>query len=268
MSCTNPLKTGIDYDLTDGWSKTDLWDLVDDGHGNMIPFINKKLEDMKHSYSTMMMYSTGVWCTARARHNIWKYAIMPLDHDVAYYDTDSIKGTGTKVYEVVDNYNKMILERLKTVSDALKIDINKFMPKDINGNVHPLGVFECETSEHDGGNYKEFITLGAKKYCVRDGFGDLHMTVSGVRKKAVTALNNDIRNFKDGVVIGYEDAQKLTHYYEDNQESFWYTDVDGNRYYAQQRHSIILQPTTYTLGITDEYEGLIDEYLGIIPDEI
>ena len=70
------------------------------------------------------------------------------------------------------------------------------------------------------------------------------------------------------IVIGYEDAQKLTHYYEDNQEPFWYTDVDGNRYYAQQRHSIILQPTTYTLGITDEYEGLIDEYMGIIPDEI
>ena len=83
------------------------------------------------------------------------------------------------------------------------------------------------------------------------------MTVSGVRKKAVAALNDDISNFKKGLVFGYNDAEKLIHYYDDNQPEFDYRDVDGNIYHSKQRHSIILQPTTYTLGITAEFEDFI-----------
>lgn len=264
MSCTNPLKTGITLDNNYEWHSTALWDLVDDGNGNMIPFITKKLNDMRHSYSTLFYYAVGVWCTSYARKNIWS-VIMQLDSEVIYYDTDSIKGVGTRVKDVVDNYNNKVLERLHGLASELKIDFNKLAPYDINGIRHPLGVFECET---DKGNYKELITLGAKKYCVRDYKGNLHMTVSGVRKGAVGALHDDIRNFKDGTVFGYKDADKLTHSYIDDQEPFYYTDVDGNSYYCQQRHSIVLQPTTYTLGLTDEYELLVDSYYGIVEHSI
>ncbi len=67
-------------------------------------------------------------------------------------------------------------------------------------------------------------------------------------------------------MFDYKHAQKLTHYYIDEQEPFTYTDKDGNQYTSKQRHSIVLQPTTYSLGITHEYESYINETMGIIPD--
>jgi hypothetical protein len=36
------------------------------------------------------------------------------------------------------------------------------------------------------------------------------------------------------------------------------TDCDGNKYYSDLDYGIILQPTTYTLGITPEYLALYE----------
>ena len=260
LSATNPLKSGIEFDAdTNTWTAHDLGDIVTDKDGNEMRFIDKKLNEMKRSYSTLLPYSTGVWCTAYARRALWSN-IAKLDGQVAYYDTDSIKGIGD-IGDVIDEYNKTVLERLETSARENNIDISYFMPCDDKGNKRPLGVFECETTK---GNYTEFKTLGAKKYCYRDNKG-LHLTVSGVRKSAISQIT-DIEQFKKGLVFDYEHAQKLTHYYMDAQQPFTYTDKDGNRYHSKQRHSIVLQPTTYSLGITDEYETYIEMLMGILPD--
>lgn len=64
-------------------------------------------------------------------------------------------------------------------------------------------------------NIKKFKTLGAKKYCYVDNDNKLHMTVSGVRKSAVSQLHN-IEEFKDGTVFDVEHAQKLLMTYIDD----------------------------------------------------
>lgn len=262
MACTNPLKTGIEFDIVNGWTSHDLQDMVTDNDGERIRFIDKKLKDMKKSYSTLFFYAVGVWCTAISRWNLWRN-VVKLDKQVAYYDTDSIKGVGD-VTAVIDEYNNEVMERLKESSEHNGLPLDWYMPKDVNGNIHPLGVFENETEKE---LYKSFKTLGAKKYIVETTDGTLHMTVSGVRKKAVSALKS-IDDFQDGFVFDYKSADKLTHTYIDNQPSITYIDADGNRYTSTQRHSIVLQPTTYTLGVTDEYETLINQYIGILNDNI
>lgn len=262
MAVTNPLKNGIEYDNVNGWHAHDLQDIVQDNKGNNVLYIDKKLQEMKKSYSTLFYYAVGVFVTSIARYNLW-INVIALDNDVCYYDTDSIFGMGDKVYKVVDEYNKSVLKHLETISSDLNIPLDRFMPKDRKGISHPLGVFENET---DKGLIQEFCSMGAKKYCLRDHNGVLHMTVSGVRKKAVSALNDDINNFKKGLVFGYKAADKLLHFYTDEQPPIDYRDVDGNIYHSKQQHSIILQPTTYTLGITDEYEYILATLGGYVRD--
>ena len=263
MAVTNQLKAGIYYDNGE-WFAHNFDDIVTDKNGNKMRFIDMKLADMKKSYSTLFFYAVGVYTTARARFNLWR-CIQHLDLDVAYYDTDSIKGTGEKVREVVANYNNEVIAHLHQCAKDNNIDISYFMPTDDKGKQRPLGLFERETSDK---GMQEFVTMGAKKYCDRNENGVLEMTVSGVRKEAVAGLHNDIRNFKKGTIFNYEDAKKLTHYYIDEQPIITYTDLDGNEYTTKQLHGIVLQPTTYSLGITDDYEELVNEYFGIIPDNI
>ena len=188
--------------------------------------------------------------------------VVNMDRLVAYYDTDSIKGKGN-VGHVIENYNKGVIERIKQSSKDNGIDLALYMPKDRKGKEHPLGVFECETP--DGKLYRKFVTGGAKKYIYQDHNGALHLTVSGVRKSAVRAFKN-IEEFQNGFTFGYEYSGRLIHTYVDNQPPFTYTDVNGNKYRCTQKHSIILQPSTYTLGQTPEFETLIRDYNGIIPN--
>ena len=131
-----------------------------------------------------------------------------------------------------------------------------FEPEDKDGIKHPLGHFELD------GIYSEFKTLGAKKYCYRDNKdGSLHITVAGVSKKGVTALNDDINNFKKGKVWNYKESGKLTHFYLSNQPEAVITDCQGNEYKCSYKFGIVLQPTTYKLGIDDKYETLVNYFM-------
>ena len=150
----------------------------------------------------------------------------------------------------------MIINECIASANENGLDINDFKPKTIKGIEKQLGVFEKEYDNFG----KEFVTLGAKKYCYRTIDDKLHLTVSGVRKNAVSALNGDISNFKKGLVFDYAAAQKNIHYYVDNQEAFTFIDVDGNEYTCTDEYGIVLAPTTYKLGITEEYEDLINYY--------
>lgn len=268
MSCSDVIKTGITFDIDKGWNSHNLDDIVENREGVKMRFIDMKIEEMKSSYSTLFFYAVGVWCTSISRFNLWCNVMatdpahgVDMDRQVAYYDTDSIKGTGD-VGDVIEDYNNGVLERIKQSSKDNGIDINLYMPADKKGVKHPLGVFENETEK---GLYKQFKTMGAKKYCYKDKDGALHLTVSGVRKSAVRAFKS-IEDFENGFTFDYNYSGRLIHYYEDNQKPFMYTDIQGNKYICEQRHAIILQPSTYTLGQTSEFETLINEYIGIIPN--
>ena len=47
------------------------------------------------------------------------------------------------------------------------------------------------------------------------------------------------------------------HTYIEDQDDITFTDVQGNVYTSHQKYSVVLQPTSYTLGITDFYEMLV-----------
>lgn len=222
-------------------------------------FVSKKLEEAKDSYSTLFYYPVGLWITSYSRRNLVMRLFNPeyptFDRDVIYMDTDSLKYIGN-YDDMFEEYNKSVINKYKEVINYYpELTLDDFMPKDPKGIAHPLGIYE------DDGDYTEFITLGAKKYCYRSADdGQLHITVSGVSKSGASALNDDIRNFKKGFVWNYYESGKLTHSYVSAQPDFTFTDIDGNIYTSHQRHAVILQPTTYKLGITDLYEWLMQAY--------
>ena len=211
-------------------------------------FYTKIASEKKKLSKTFGAFQFGVWVTAYARRNLWK-GILALDYNVAYCDTDSIKYIDCDT-DFFERYNKEIERRENMRADMLGIPRDKFCPKDKYGIPHRLGIFD------DDGQYKKFKTLGAKKYCYVDNDNKLHMTVSGVRKSAVSQLH-DIDNFKDGTVFDVEHAQKLIMSYVDDMPPIVWNKGQYDEFYSNYQHGICAQPTTYSLGITDDYESIL-----------
>ena len=211
-------------------------------------FYTKIASEKKKLSKTFGAFQFGVWVTAYARRNLWK-GILALDYNVAYCDTDSIKYIECDT-DFFERYNKEIERRENMRADMLGIPRDKFCPKDKYGIPHRLGIFD------DDGQYKKFKTLGAKKYCYVDNDDKLHMTVSGVRKSAVSQLH-DIDDFKDGTVFDVEHAQKLIMSYVDDMPPIVWNKGKYDEFYSNYKHGICAQPTTYSLGITDDYESIL-----------
>lgn len=267
MSVTNALKNSATFDIGDKdydddygelkWRKLKIDDSDPKKKKRFDEFVVKTLEGQKNSYSNLIYYATGLWVTSYSRRNVFLTALKIgagrgkkfTDDQEIYIDTDSIKfiGDHTKIFQ---EYNRSVIDKYKAVIKHYpEFTLDDFMPKDINGIKHPIGFFEFD------GHYDEFITLGAKKYAYRDEKG-LHITCAGVAKSGVKALNDDIREFHKGKVFGYKDSGKLTHIYIDNQPVIDFIDYKGNIQHSEQEHGVVLQPTTYTIGITTEYEAL------------
>lgn len=211
-------------------------------------FYTKIASEKKKLSKTFGAFQFGVWVTAYARRNLWK-GILALDYNVAYCDTDSIKYIECDT-DFFERYNKEIEMRENARADMLDIPKDKFCPKDKNGVPHRLGIFD------DDGQYRKFKTLGAKKYCYVDNDNKLHMTVSGVRKSAVSQLH-DIDDFKDGTVFNVEHAQKLLMSYIDDMTPIVWNKGQYDEFYSKYQHGICAQPTTYSLSITDDYDSIL-----------
>lgn len=211
-------------------------------------FYTKIASEKKKLSKTFGAFQFGIWVTAYARRNLWQ-GILALDYNVAYCDTDSIKFIDCDS-NFFNEYNKRIEERENERADMLGIPRDKFCPRDKNGIPHRLGIFD------DDGQYKKFKTLGAKKYCYIDNDDKLHMTVSGVRKSAVSQLH-DIEDFKDGTVFDVEHSQKLIMTYVDDMPPIVWNKGQYDEFHSNYKHGICAQPTTYSLGITDDYESIL-----------
>lgn len=211
-------------------------------------FYTKIASEKKKLSKTFGAFQFGVWVTAYARRNLWQ-GILALDYNVAYCDTDSIKFIDCDS-NFFNEYNKRIEERENERADMLGIPRDKFCPLDKNGIPHRLGIFD------DDGQYKKFKTLGAKKYCYIDNDDKLHMTVSGVRKSAVSQLQG-IEDFKDGTTFDVEHAQKLIMSYVDDMPPIVWNKCQYDEFHSNYKYGICAQPTTYSLGVTDDYESIL-----------
>ena len=175
---------------------------------------------------------------------------MKCDRYLIYADTDSMKLKNGYDLNIIENYNQQVKERIKYVSNILKIDIRKYAPKDIHDKKHMLGLFEKD------GEYEEFITQGAKKYAYKEN-GDIHITVSGVPKDGSVALNS-LNDFRDNFVFKYKDTNKSVLMYNDEQVPYIMTDYLGQDDLVTDKSGCVLLPTTYVLGKSEEYFNLIE----------
>jgi hypothetical protein len=237
MTVTNTIRPEVDL-IDEEWVETPLTNSD----------ILEKLE--KEEKDGFLSFSWGVWVTAYARNNLIRN-IIQLDKYQVYADTDSLKLADGYNEEVIKNYNKSVEERIKRVSEELRIPLEKFAPTDIKGKVRMLGVFD-----HDG-YYKEFITQGAKKYAYKTEDDEIHITVSGVPKSGAVCLKGDLRNFKDDLLFAHKYTNKNTVMYCEEQSSIEYSDYLGVKSQVSDKSGCCILPTSYVLSKSLDYAELL-----------
>lgn len=238
MSVTNTIRDKVLYDNEIGWEE--------------IPLTNEEIKDSleKEKKKAFLSFAYGVWVTAYARYNLL-INIMKCDEYLVYADTDSMKLKEGYDPLVIERYNNQVKERIKYVSNILKIDISKYEPKDIYGVKHMLGLFEKDAE------YEEFITQGAKKYAFKKD-GKIEITVSGVPKDGAKALDS-LDNFRDNFVFKHKDTNKNIIQYNDNQVPYIIKDYLGNEDVVKDKSGCIILPTSYELSKALEYANLISD---------
>lgn len=222
MTAQDPVKDTIDF-------------IADDPEGNPFQERNEPLEKLLEASNrkAFLSYAWGVWVTCWARYRL-QYAIDKAGLNFLYCDTDSVKYTGElDLSEFNEERKKEALENMAYAIDQ-------------SGEVHYMGVYEPD------GDYKQFSTLGAKKYCYTDMGGKLHITIAGVNKRKGAAELGDIHNFKEGFI--FKDAGGTESTFNDNIDII--IDVDGHDLHITD--NLVIENSTYTLGITQEFRDLLD----------
>ena len=192
---------------------------------------------MKNTLRNALPYAVGVWCTAYAREHLQRGfdVVTSQGGKIVYCDTDSIKYVGNVSF---DDLNAGIAKKSYTVN--------------YEGKDFTLGTFAIEeTADY-------FKTLGAKKYVSQYG-DELSITIAGVPKKAGAMelkQAGGISAFQKGFVFH---AGKLMSVYNDNPFTF---NIDGRTIISKS--DVTLYETTYTVGITQDYQELLDEMLTYI----
>lgn len=189
----------------------------------------------------ILPYQWGTWVTAIAMNRLFQ--LGECCSQWIYSDTDSIYGIGwddEKLNKFNEDTKQFLVDRGYPVIEK-------------DGRMYWLGVAETD------GIYSEFKVEGAKRYCCRSAdSGKLKITVAGVPKRGVECLNNNIDNFKAGLIFNAEITHKLTHTYITVEDI--YIDKNGN----ETGDSVDLNPCDYLLDsifINDDWEELFqDEY--------
>lgn len=235
MTAQDPCKVSIEY-LQNGYlDKYGFFDLYKESTKKTKADILKQ-----NKRRAFVVYQWGCWVTAWARlrlhEAIWE--VIGQGADFLYCDTDSCKYIGSVEWT---SYNR------QRMSDSRKSGAYATDPA---GVVHYMGVMEQEK------DMPQFATLGAKKYVYTDSSGDLHCTIAGVSKQSgaeqLTAAGG-IKAFKTGFLFTGE-AGGLEAVYNDAPEvnSIF---IDGH--YLPITANVCLRPSTYRLGVSQEYENLL-----------
>ena len=245
MSVTNEIKSEIEYSNTEGWIEKEL--------------TNEQIEVLlfKQKKKGFMAFSWGCWITSYARRNLM-VNICKLDEYCCYSDTDSVKVRKGYKKSIIDDYNKQVRQRIRRVSKLLHIPMEMYEPKDINGEKHLLGVFECETKKGRKHTYDKFITQGAKKYAVEID-GEIKITVAGVPKGNGSKALKDLNDFRDDFEFKAKDTGKKTIIYIDDQQEDTFIDCNGNEYLNTDKTGCCILPCSYVLGKALDYAELLTD---------
>ena len=185
-------------------------------------------------------YAWGVWVTAWSRYMLQEGINTVGPDNFVYCDTDSVKYLDSPLISW-DDLNR------KRKQDAVYAGA---VAEDVSGKVHYMGVFEPD------GEYKRFITLGAKRYAYEDDQG-LHITISGVSKKAGARELEKLENMKPGFMFQKSGKTASRYVDEPYTDIFWMKDDNGKQNYIEVTPYILIEETTYLMSLTDEYMDLI-----------
>lgn len=191
-------------------------------------------------------YQWGVWIAAWSRYRLQE-GIKLVGADFVYCDTDSVKYLGEHDWTALNTERQQQAEAAGAYAD------------DPAGHRHYMGCFE------DEGIYKEFATLGAKKYVYRTEKGRLCATISGVPKDiyrkdgalvrvgggAELEQHGGIEAFRTGFI--FEEAGKNESVY--NDEEYGNYVVDNHQIHIGP--NVVIRPTTYTIGVSADYRRLL-----------
>lgn len=192
----------------------------------------------------------GIFVTAYARKMLWDI-ILQLDHQVVYFDTDSVKYLGND-HGIISGANIVTMLQYDKIAERLGVDPADLAPEDKNGKPWPIGVFAPEPKLPTG--YTDFKTCGSKKYALVDAPGDpIEITISGVPKKNSIYLSS-VDDLRDELVFTPEQCGKSISFYCDDQPE---VEIDGWK--MTDKYGICLQPTGHTVGLTLEYMLLLAE---------
>lgn len=248
MCVTNPLNDEILFDLESGEWEQDILRITTDSRDK----IQQELDRVYKSRNHFLPYEIGVFVTAYARRDLHS-AIQPIakDGDAVYWDTDSCKFIGREHRDMFYHLNELKEKQLLSV-----YDLDDVAPKDIHGVRHMIGLWDEETDDEG----MAFRTFGAKKYFYTTKTDSRnHVTVAGLGKCSVTYIENLAKQtgaeFIEaphlGMTIPAEySGRTVTRYYEEDHCQ----EVDG--VLCHEYSYMTIEPTTYTLGVTEDYKLL------------
>lgn len=210
---------------------------------------DKPLKELvaKHNKRAFLAYQWGVWTTCWSRRRLADGINVVTKNDeepfnFIYSDTDSIKYVGDISFK---EYNdKVEAEAIRSGAYAT----------DNNGEVHYMGVYEDEGYQKPN----RFKTLGAKKYVLEDQDKKLHITIAGVNKKLGGIELGKLENFKDGFI--FNKAGGTESVFNDNIDMYYLT-LEGKKLHITD--NIVIRDSTYTLGITAEYQAILNGLIEI-----
>ena len=209
-------------------------------------------------WKNIVAFSMGIYITSYQRSNICNMLLKIDDDDFLYSDTDSIKFLrGEKYEQIFEDENKRIIAKLKRISKERNIDIDLFMPKDKNGDIHPIGLWEREK------NYAYACFAGAKRYCYIDQNGEFHVTISGVPK--CVSKHTKIKDFQDGFIYDMWDCEfhKNIVSYLDGNNLVGVTLNKGKKdeFVVQEKYGINMYPTGYKMKLENDYVNYLSELI-------
>lgn len=211
--------------------------------------VDEALEKYFNGRNNFLAYQWGVWTVGLARARLAEPYLSIKDHAI-YSDTDSWKLTKGYDKNVFLTINEHI------INEAEEFDVKPYAYRK-DGSKEYLGVWEYE------GSYKEFKTLGSKKYAVKKydkkkGRDVIEVTVSGLSKEDGSEYlehKGGLSAFKDGLIFPVEYSGRTFSLYDDD-NSIREITVNGCTFTTSS--SIAVHETTYKLSRTGDYISLLE----------
>lgn len=217
-----------------------------------LPDLSKSLNEYYKSKSTFLAYQWGVWVTAHCRNRLQK-AIDGLGTDMVYCDTDSAKyfddsGKHEPLF-------KKLNDEIRKETSLCGFNTHYVRP---DGKVFDLGLWE------DDGTYKQFISMGSKKYGYVDENDKLQITVAGLSKSKGANYIKDkggLKCFRKGFIVPSDNSGRTTAHFNNVKQPYYITVTDPQKKQKVRiltGSSIAIRNVEYTFGLTDDYEELIN----------